>query len=162
MTDASSTPLRRHQQLLIGHGALVLLFGFIVGFGFVFFLLGKIALWPIPGSIDYQLPGTYDAWRMAHLEGIMNGFALWIVAAVLPFMPFAAKGIRNLTWGFILIAWFIVVASLFDPLFPDARALEYGRNALNTIAFLIFYPAIFGVVVVVCAIAWKSLRRPKS
>ncbi len=162
MNETTSTSMRRYQHLLVGHGALVLLFGFIVGFGFLFFLLGKIALWPIPGSIEIQLPGTYDAWRMAHLEGILNGFALWIVAAVLPLMPFEAKGIRNLTWGFIFIAWTIVIASLIDPLFPDARALEMGRNMMNTIAFLTFYPAIIGVVVVVCAIGFKSLKAARK
>ena len=59
----------RAQRLLLGHGALVLLVGFVVGFGFLFFLIGEIRLWPIPGVIEYQLPGTYDAWRMAHMEG---------------------------------------------------------------------------------------------
>ena len=68
--------LLRCQRLLVGHGALVLLFGFVVGFGFLFFLIGHVALWPIPGRIDYQLPGTYDAWRMAHMEGVVNGLAL--------------------------------------------------------------------------------------
>lgn len=45
------------QKLLIGHGALVMWVGFVVGFGFAFFLLGRVELWPIPGSIETQLPG---------------------------------------------------------------------------------------------------------
>lgn len=53
--------LLRCQRLLVGNGALVLLIGFAIGFGFLFFLTGEIALWPIPGRIDYQMPGTYDA-----------------------------------------------------------------------------------------------------
>ena len=39
------------QRLLFGHGALILLFGFVIGFGFLFFLLGEFALWPIQGKI---------------------------------------------------------------------------------------------------------------
>ena len=45
--------LLRCHRLLVGHGALVLLVGFVIGFGFLFFLTGEIALWPIPGQIDY-------------------------------------------------------------------------------------------------------------
>lgn len=41
----------RCQRPLAGHGALVLLPGFVLGFGFLFFLIGKVELWPIPGSI---------------------------------------------------------------------------------------------------------------
>ena len=78
--------IRKSQRLLVGHGALVLLFAFVIGFGFVFFLIGDIRLWPIPWVIDYQMPGTYDAWRMAHMEGITNGFGLWLLAAVLPLL----------------------------------------------------------------------------
>ena len=50
--------LQKAQRLLLGHGALVLLVGFIIGFGFLFFLIGEIRLWPIPGSIEYQMPGS--------------------------------------------------------------------------------------------------------
>ena len=73
--------IRKSQRLLVGHGALVLLFAFVIGFGFVFFLICDIRLWPIPWVIDYQMPGTYDAWRMAHMEGITNGFGLWSLVA---------------------------------------------------------------------------------
>jgi hypothetical protein len=44
--------IRNSQRLLVGHGALVLILAFIVGFGFLFFLLGDIRLWPIPWVID--------------------------------------------------------------------------------------------------------------
>ncbi len=149
--------LLRCQRLLVGHGALVLLLGFVIGFGFLFFLIGEIALWPIPGSIDYQMPGTYDAWRMAHMEGVVNGLALWLVALLLPVVP-ATDVLRvRLTWGMIIAAWTIVVASAIDPLFPDARGLSMGGNLANTIAFLLFYVGIVAVVWVVATVAVKSL-----
>lgn len=154
--------LLRCQRLLVGHGALVLLFGFVVGFGFLFFLIGEIALWPIPGSIDYQLPGTYDAWRMAHMEAIVNGFGLWIVALVLPLVPLSDTLRPRITWGMILVAWTIVLASAIDPLFPDARGLEFGRNLPNTIAFFLFYVGILTVMWVVAIIAVRSLAAARE
>jgi len=147
----------RCQRLLVGHGALVLLVGFAIGFGFLFFLIGEIKLWPIPGSIAYQLPGTYDAWRMAHMEGIVNGFGLWIVALVLPIVPLSDVLRMRVTWGMIVVAWTIVVASALDPLFPDARGLTFGGNVPNTIAFFLFYVGILTVIWVVAMIAVKSL-----
>jgi len=142
----------KSQRLLVGHGALVLLFAFVVGFGFLFFLIGDIRLWPIPGVIDYQMPGTYDAWRMAHMEGITNGFGLWLMAAVLPLLNFSAKTSRRLAIGMIITAWTIVVASTIDPLFPNARGLELTgeSNMMNDIAFLLFVVGI-GIVIVIMA-----------
>lgn len=90
------------QKLLVGHGALVMWVGFVVGFGFAFFLLGRVELWPIPGSVEVQLPGTYDAWRMAHLEGVLNGAFLWMAAVVLPLVPLGIVGTRRLAWAFIV------------------------------------------------------------
>jgi hypothetical protein len=154
--------LVRCQRLLIGHGALVLLFGFVIGFGFLFFLIGEIALWPIPGRIDYQLPGSYDAWRMAHMEGITNGFGLWIVALVLPLVPFSDVLRHRITWGMIFVAWTIVLAAAIDPVFPDARGLEFGKNIPNTIAFLLFYAGILTVIWVVAVVAVKSLAATRD
>ncbi len=150
----------RSQRLLFGHGALILLFGFVTGFGFLFFLLGEFALWPIPGKIEIQLPGTYDAWRMAHMEGVINGFGLWLFGLVLPLVPVSGRMRTRLTWGAIVSAWTIVLAAAIDPLFPDARGLAFGGNAANTIAFLFFYVGILAVIGVVATIAFRCLWRP--
>jgi len=125
-------------------------------------LIGEIALWPIPGRIDYQLPGSYDAWRMAHMEGITNGFGLWIVALVLPLVPFSDVLRHRITWGMIFVAWTIVLAAAIDPVFPDARGLEFGKNIPNTIAFLLFYAGILTVIWVVAVVAVKSLAATRD
>jgi len=156
------TSLVRCQRLLVGHGALVLLLGFALGFGFLFFLIGEIALWPIPGRIVYQLPGTYDAWRMAHMEGVVNGFGLWIVALVLPLVPLSEVLRVRITWGMVIVAWTIVLASALDPIFPDARGLAFGKNIPNTIAFFLFYVGILTVIWVVAVIAVKSLAAARA
>jgi hypothetical protein len=147
------------QRLLIGHGALVLTLAFIIGFGFLFFLIGEVRLWPIPGVIDYQMPGTYDAWRMAHMEGITNGFGLWLMAAVLPHLRLSARACRRIAIGMIITAWTIVVASTFDPLFPDSRglALTSETNLTNNIAFLLFFVGIAIVVAIMLKIAHQCL-----
>lgn len=155
----SEQPETKHmQRLLIGHGALLLFVAGVLGFGFLFFLIGKIALWPIPWEIDYQLPGTYDAWRMAHMEGIANGLLLWLTAAVLPLMPFQARGKKRLGYAMMVITWTIVIASALDPIFPDSRGLEFGGPVTNQLAFFLFYIGVGGAMIVPAMIAWHCLR----
>jgi hypothetical protein len=151
--------IRKSQRLLVGHGALVLLFAFAMGFGFLFFLVGDIRLWPIPWVIDYQMPGTYDAWRMAHMEGITNGFGLWLMAAVLPLLGLSARTCRRIAIGMVIVAWTIVVASSFDPLFPNARglALTSDSNLMNDLAFLLFVIGIGIVIAIMIKVAKQCL-----
>ena len=147
----------KHQRFLVIHGTLILLTGFIIGFGFLFFITGNISL--------YQMPGTYDAWRMAQMEGIINGLMLWLIAALLPvFSTF----VKNLKWLVILppvISWSIVIGASFDPLFPDARGLVFDAttNLMNDISFFVFFPGVFLCFVLVIGIlvsAWKHSRNP--
>jgi hypothetical protein len=150
--------LKRSQRILVGHGGLVLFWGCAVGYPFLFFLNGEVSLWPIPGKIDFQMPGTYDAWRMAHLEGIINGFGLWITAAILPIIPLTDVNLRRLAWAFVIVAWTIITASLIDPLFPDSRGLLFGGPATNILAFGLFLIGVPLITILAPYIAWVTLR----
>jgi len=153
----STTQSKQLQRLLIGHGACLIFLGGVIGFGFLFFLIGKIALWPIPWELDYQLPGTYDAWRMAHMEGITNGLFLWLTAALLPVFPFSEKGLKRIAWAVIAIGWSIVLASALDPLFPESRGLAFGGSTTNLAAFFLFYIGVPGVMILTAVIVWRCL-----
>ncbi len=162
MSEISSDLAAPYRRWLIGHGALAILAGCIFGFGFVFFLLGEIKLWPIPGSIAFKMPGTYDAWRMAHLEGIINGLALWIVAVLLPLVPTSELMRKRLAIAFIITAWSIIIGAGFDPLFENSRGLAFGGNITNTLSFLIFYPGVFAIIWIVIYIAYVCLFKKRS
>lgn len=152
--------IQKYQRFLLLHGALILLMGFVLGFGFLFFLAGEIALWPIPGKIDYQMPGTYDAWRMAHMECITNGIMLWVLAALLPALSSIFKSLRWIAYMAAIISWTIVVASSIDPFFPEARGLTFNAdtNAASDVAFFLFYPGVMLSFVLVIAIIIAILR----
>lgn len=144
-------------RLLIGHGALLVFVGGIIGFAFAFFLIGKITVWPLPWVIEYQLPGTSSSWRMAHMEAILNGFILWIMAAVLAHIPLSIKGLKRATYGMLILAWTFVSASLIDPLFPDSPGLEVTNVITNNIAFGLFLIGIVVIMTVMAVIAYRSL-----
>jgi hypothetical protein len=143
MKDSNLWPL---QRTLIVHGGLVLMLGFVAGFGFLFYLLGAVELWPIPGSIDYQLPGSVKAWRMSHLEGVMNGLMLWLVAAALPVFRLPGTSATRVTYALLVTAWTFPVASLFDAFFDDSRGLRFDGPVTNLIPFFLFYIGIITLV----------------
>jgi len=145
--DDKNLIIKNIQRRLIGHGALLIFIGGILGFGFLFFLIGKIALWPIPWEIDYQMPGTYDAWRMAHMEAIVNGLLLWLAASLMPVFPFSTKVLKRFALGFLIVTWTIV-------------GLEFGGPATNQIAFFLFYVGVVLVMALMAKIAWRCLVKP--
>jgi hypothetical protein len=146
------------QRRLIAHGALVFLIGLLAGFPFAFFELGKIALWPLPGAIAASLPGDVRAWRMAHLEGILNGLTLFAVAAVLPSVRLRKREPALVGWGLLVTAWGNTVASLFGPL-TGGRGLEFGGSVGNSVMYFLFVAAIVGVVMAMALICRGALRR---
>jgi len=143
---------------LVLHGALVFLVGLVAGFPFAFFELGKIALWPIPGSIAVSLPGDVRAWRMAHLEGILNGLTLFAVAGCFSFLRLSARQQRVLTWSLIITAWGNAIASLIGPIF-GGRGLEFGQGVANSLMYLLFVAAIVAVIVAMVLVARGAVRR---
>lgn len=154
------TELRPIQRMLFRHGGLVLLFGFAAGFGFLFYLLGSIELWPIPGKVAYQLPGSDKAWRMTHLEGVLGGLLLWLLAAILPAMDLAARQARRIARAMLLTAWAFPIASLFDALFKDSRGLRFGGPVSNLVPFFLFYAGILALVWAVVTIVIAHWRDP--
>lgn len=153
----ATNPAAPVQRLLIGHGALLIFYAGTIGFGFLFHLIGSIQLWPIPGQLDIVLPGTDKAWRMAHLEGILNGLILWLTALLMPLLPFSLKAARRIALGMIVVGWLFTTASLFDALFPNSRGLAFGGPLTNNLAFFMFYVGVLIVMGVMALIAWRTL-----
>jgi hypothetical protein len=148
----------RLQSSMIAHGALVFLVGLAAGFPFAFVILGKIVLWPIPGALDWQMPGDLRGWHMAHLEGILNGLTLFAVAAVLPRLRLGATALQIVAWGLIVTAWGNMLASLIGPLF-GGRGLEFGGTVANSLMYLLFVLAIATVVAALALVFWGARAR---
>jgi hypothetical protein len=125
---------RKLQSLMIAHGALVFLVGLLAGFPWAFLVIGKVVLWPIPGAIEWTVPGDVRAWRMAHLEGILNGLTLIGVAAVGDRLALGERAQRVVAWALVATAWGNVVASVIGPSRADAASpsVEGSRTASCT------------------------------
>lgn len=143
---------------LIVHGALVFLAGLLAGFPYAFFELGKIALWPFIGDIAVTIPGDTRAWRMAHLEGILNGLVLFGVAAIAPLLRLQGREPAWLTGCLIVTAWGNTVAAIVGP-YSGGRGLEFSGGLANRIMFLLFTAAVVAVITAMIIVLRGATRQ---
>jgi len=151
----------RLRALLVANGALVFMVGLLAGFPFGFVILGKIVLWPLPGAVAWTGSTDVRAWRMAHLEGILNGLTLIGVAAIAPWLVLGLRAQRLLAWLLIATAWGNVVASVIGPIF-GGRGLEFGGGAANSLMYLLFVAAVVAVLVAMGLVVWGAVRRARA
>lgn len=147
----------RLRALLFLNGLGLLAAALVVGWAWFFHLLGRIVLWPIPGSIDIQIPGDARGWRMAHMEGITQGLLLMALAAGGRFLWHTARGHRVLFWSALITTWLFTIPAMLHPLF-GTRGLEFGGGPFkpglaNDVLYLVGWPPVIAVhVLIVLAI----------
>ena len=145
---------------MVAHGAIVFLVGLAAGFPFAFEILQRFELWPLPWVVTFDPPGDLRAWRMAHMEGILNGVVLFAVAGIGDRILLSRRAQAWTYYGLIVAAWGNTVASTLSPIF-DARGLTFG-GFWNSASYLLFVAAIFGVVIALVLIAKGALARART
>jgi hydroxylaminobenzene mutase len=79
-------------KMLIANGVIIILCGFIAGF-----LVGAVAL--------EQLPGNKEDWLLAHMEGLLNGMFLLVIAGIGGFLALGRRSAGVMTYSFIGMAY---------------------------------------------------------
>jgi hypothetical protein len=141
---------------LVAHGAALFLLGLASGVPFGIELLQRFELWPLPVSIPMDVPGDARGWKMAHLEGILNGLTLFAIAGTAHLLKFTSRGATMAWWGAVAAAWANTVASIIGPL-TETRGLAFG-GSWNSIVYLLFLIAVVGIVAAMIAILQAALR----
>lgn len=121
----------RLRARLVFHGAVVVLLGLLAGFPHAFVLTG-------------QLAGEERAWRMAHLEGLLNGMLAMLAAAVSGSLVLSAQQQTWLVRSLVAAAYGNVVASVLGATF-GVRGLALAGPPANVVMNLLFWVAIGGV-----------------
>jgi len=116
---------------LVFHGAIVILLGMLAGFPYAFVIMGT-------------MEGDLRAWRMAHLEGVMNGLLCLAAAGVFRRLSLSAGQQRLMTWSFILMGYGNVIASILGAS-TGQRGLQFAAPAANMAVFALFTVAIVAV-----------------
>jgi len=127
---------------LIFHGSIVILLGLLAGIPYALVVLGS-------------MQGEIRAWRMAHLEGVLNGLVCLGAAGVFAHLTLDAKKQSILTWALIAMAYANVFASIIGASTGN-RGLEFAAPAANIVVFLLFTIAIVGVFVGVGLLAYGA------
>ena len=110
-------------------------------------------------SLAQRLPGTERAWRMAHLEGLTNGFFALLVAAVVPAIRdgLSPHETNELVWDIAITAFGNNVASVLAAWY-GVRGFTFAGSLPNRLAAMLFGA---GVIAAPRA-AWLVLRGASS
>ncbi len=123
----------RVRARLVFHGAVVVMLGLLAGFPHAFVLTG-------------QLAGEERAWRMAHLEGLLNGMVMMLAAAVSGSLVLAPRRQSWLLWSLVAAGYGNVIASVLGASF-GVRGLTLAGPPANVVMNLLFWVAIGGILV---------------
>jgi hypothetical protein len=109
-------------------------------------ILGLLAGFPYALVVSGDLSGEVRAWRMAHMEGLLNGSIMLIVAAVGSVLHVSTRQGQVLRVCMLVAGYGNVVAAIIAATF-GVRGLAPEGPLPNWIVFLLFSAAIVGVLV---------------
>ncbi len=119
-------------QRMVFHGSAMILLGLLAGFPFALVLTG-------------DMMGEARAWRMAHLEGLLNGMLVIAAGAVLARVVLEASTKKLLVWSLIGMGYANLAASVTAAVF-GVRGLTPGMPLSNFVVYGLFMAAVVGVL----------------
>ena len=122
----------RLRARLVFHGAVIVMLGLLAGFPHAFVLTGQIA-------------GEERAWRMAHLEGLLNGMLAMLAGAVSGSLVLSPQQQGALVWSLVAAGYGNVIASVLGATF-GVRGLAFAGPPANLVMNLLFWVAIVGIL----------------
>jgi len=139
----------RTRVLLVLNGIGLWITAVLVGWMYMFMLLGEIELFPIVPEIDVRIPGEARAWNMAHLEGITNGLLLMAIAAVSPLLSLSDGRQRAVFWSAVVTGWGFTLPAWANAL-VGTRGLAFDGGPFpggvaNSVIYLSGWPAVIAV-----------------
>ena len=122
------------------NGLLMILFGmFLAGFPLAWVVVATA----YPGLPAPHTSGDYRAWNMAHLEGLLNGMLVLLVALVTRVKPMSAGLERTLIIGLGVGGWGNTVAAFIAPLL-GVRGMIFDSHPANNLVTGVFTIALIG------------------
>jgi uncharacterized membrane protein len=125
--------------------------------GVIAIVLGLLAGFPYAQVIAGAMAGEERAWRMAHLEGVLNGLLVLGVAGVAPGFALSRRQHALLAWSLVGAGYANVVASVIGA-WTGQRGLALADSPANNLVFVLFVAAIVAVFVGLAFAALGALR----
>jgi hypothetical protein len=95
------------------------------------------------GAAPVQLAGDYRGWTMAHLEGLLNGFMIIVLAAVTRIRPMSETSEKRFVLALLLSGWGNTVASVLAPAL-GVRGMQFDASPANNLITGLFTVALVG------------------
>jgi len=156
----------RLRALLFGNGVGLMVLAVVIGWIWMFALLNKIVLWPLPFDVPVSIPDDGRAWRMAHVEAITEGLLLMAVGLGGQFMRLSRTQFTWLFWSSLVTGWLFSVPPIFNALF-GTRGLAFGGGPFkdgvaNNVIYLFGWPPVVAVHIMLGLAVWGVWRFLKS
>ncbi|TDI89650.1 MAG: hypothetical protein E2O58_11975 [Gammaproteobacteria bacterium] len=163
---AAQSFAERDRVLLVANGIGLWITAVLVGWMYMFMLLGEIELFPLIPSIDVQIPGEARGWNMAHLEGVTNGLLLMAIAAIAPLLVLGARQRRWLFWSAVVTGWGFTVPAWANAL-AGTRGLAFDGGPFeggiaNSVIYLSGWPPVLAVHLVFALLVLGVIQKLKS
>jgi hypothetical protein len=128
--------MERHlTQRMVFHGSAMILLGLLAGLPFAFVLTGDLA-------------GDPRAWRMAHLEGLLNGLLVIAAGSVMARLVLDDGTKKLVCWSLIGMGYANLVASVLGAGF-GVRGLSPAMPVSNIVVYVLFMGAVVAVLLAV-------------
>ena len=156
----------RQKSLLILNGIGLLVSAALSGWLHFFQLLGEIDLWPVINHVEGQVPGEARAWIMAHLEGLMNGMLLMVIAVIADFLLLSPRQFKWLFWSSLTFGWLFTLPAIANAWF-GTRGLAFGGgpwgdSLANNVIYLFGWPAMIGVHIAFALLVWGAWKHYRA
>lgn len=128
------------RDVLFRHAAALFVLGLVFGLIFTFEAVGHIVAWPLVPVIDFDFPGTEQAWRRTHLGAMINALAVLVFALAGTQLRLGERSRRTFVIAVLVTGWGNTLGFLVGTL-AGARGLAFGGGAANSISYLLFLAA---------------------
>lgn len=134
----SLAPLSAIEQARVfRHAAAIFIAGLVFGLIFTFESIGHVAAWPLVPAVDFDFPGTEQAWRRTHLGAVINAVAMLLFAVVGTSLRLSDRGRGIFVLAVLITGWGNTLGFLVGTL-SGTRGLAFGDNAANSLSYLLF------------------------
>ena len=135
----------RFQRRLMFHGALVVLLGMLAGIPLAMVMLGYIS-------------GNPDDWKLAHMEGVVNGLLLIAVAGGAKVLILSERQFKFLSVNLTLMAHGNVLYGWVRGIW-GVKGLDFSPPVANQLAALLGGVPIILALIAVSLIIWGAYRK---
>ncbi len=118
---------------LIRHGAIVALLGSLAGLDYMFVITG-------------EFPGSFKAWHLAHLQGVLTGIMIIAVSSLVTSLRLDDRKLRILAYSFVIFGYCYSIGPVFgavlgvkglEPALPVGNILFYTSNTIASLSVLV-------------------------